>query len=641
MTIQLRDYQEETIAAIQYAYQRGYRAPLVELFTGAGKTAVFQEYIRRFIDPQKHRALVLTPAHLVEQTYHRFIRNYPKLASGWTTVGAKTYRTTGREIADLVQPDARILFGSVPTVIDRVPTDPVGLVEKDFFVKDGGVLKRPESERNVLISSRMDEILRYGHIDLVIWDEAHHAVSPAGLLLWNRLKEIAKILDRETRLIGFTATAFREDGIALSNIFDCIPIRRNIDWGIANGYLTPLETPIRVHATLPGGTDKVMKVDNWKETIFRVWEEKAKDRLTLAYFDSVATSREFAKYCQERGVSAAHIDFEQTLFPDGTFAKRDARQQIFDSFLRGQIKIICNYSVIYEGIDLPPASVLLWARPTDNSVIITQAVGRILRLFDGDDNLPKKESALIIDITSKDMSIVGAGTLAGYRVSADGAYYKDDEDEMSIEILDTPVDIRDVQKELVLADGVSYSVGRLLRKNQNDWFHDESTNTLSLSVAENEILLIVPPYYTFANRLKQGLTTLDQLDEVRYNEIADAIELFESYTLWHVHTKKSAPQRWVLSESGALELLMDYAIIYINDVSDPTTAFMNKRSSWKRSFATEKQLIQLTKLTGKKDWTGLTRGEAAQKISHIFALRPVQRSIMMNYYRPVKDVIEG
>ena len=68
--------------------------------------------------------------------------------------------------------------------------------------------------------------------DTVIVDEAHHAAS----------RSYRKILDyfRPERLLGFTATPNRADGLGLEACFDRIIFQRDLRWGIAHKYLSPI-----------------------------------------------------------------------------------------------------------------------------------------------------------------------------------------------------------------------------------------------------------------------------------------------------------------------------------------------------------------------------------------------------------------
>src|SRR5207302_7779674 len=79
VSLPLRDYQIEAIEAIEAAAGRGVRRPLVALPTGAGKTVVFSELIRR----RGGRALVIAHREeLIEQARDKLLMVSPDLQVG-------------------------------------------------------------------------------------------------------------------------------------------------------------------------------------------------------------------------------------------------------------------------------------------------------------------------------------------------------------------------------------------------------------------------------------------------------------------------------------------------------------------------------------------------------------------------------
>jgi len=650
MPVQLREYQVDALEAIQSQWNRGFHSTLAELFTSAGKTVIFVEYVKRHIDLRERRALVMTPAHLILQTKLKFSTFYPEF-DGWTDTKQLKRITMGVEMADLTQPSARLIIGSVPTVIDRVPTDFEPITKGDLIVDEhGGIKKSPRSTRKVLISHRMDDILSYGMIDEIIFDEAHHAVAPGGFMLISRLWEICKVLGLPpTRLIGFTATAFRDDGLALSNLFQTICIRRSQRWAEQHGYTAPLKPPIRVHVRVPLGKEEVLNAGNWADLIVQAWLEKGEGRPILGYWPSVESSREVTKAFQTAGIPAAHLESTVTIGIDGSAHDDTYRETIYEQFLTGKCQIINNYGVILEGTDLPPASCMMWGRETENIVLTTQAIGRIIRLFDGNQALPPKQDALIIDITAGDLTVLTAGTLAGFRIDPDtGIYVKDQDDEIEVEVSDDGKDIRDVEKGVIYSSGLIYSIGKLIRKSGSDWYHDERYDVLSLGISMTDSIIIVPPFYTLATFLNNVENKLEAELEKHYSQegyneyanVSNAKTLFENYTLWH-YKKGNTPASWVQKDIS-LDRLMDFTIPYMNDQSDPISSFINKSSSWKRKPMSDAQKNLLTNLTQKHKiefdplWT---QGEASQIISHIFSFNEGVRIRIAQMYKSIAEYL--
>ena len=69
--------------------------------------------------------------------------------------------------------------------------------------------------------------------DTIIVDEAHHASADS----------YRKILEYFTpnRILGFTATPNRADGVGLECVFQRIIYQKDLKWGIQNGYLSPIQ----------------------------------------------------------------------------------------------------------------------------------------------------------------------------------------------------------------------------------------------------------------------------------------------------------------------------------------------------------------------------------------------------------------
>lgn len=627
MPFVLREYQDETIEAVLNQWSRGYYSTLANLFTGAGKTVIFVEYCHRHIDLKQQRVLIITPAHLTLKTKLKFLEGYPEYGGTVKVNGYKMMPAIGMEIGAISEPSGRIIVSSADTLIDRVSEDFEPIVADDIIqTQDGGIVLSKNSKRRYLVSRRVDEILKYGMFDELIDDECHHVLADSELTLITRLWEICDALKiPRTKITGYTATAFREDGKALGNVFQTICISRSSAWGQQNGYLAPLAVPVRVEAEIPYGRSKILKVHNWTQPIITAWLEKGGNRPTLGYYDSVSSSIEATEKFRDAGIRAAHIDGAQTIDTDGTSYGIDYRETIYGKFLSGEVQVLNNYAVLLEGVDLPPASCMIWARPTENLVLLTQAVGRILRLFDGNHYLKRKEDALIIDIVGDDITVLTAGTLSGYKVDPNSReYIKDEDDELEVTTIIEGRDIKDINHGLTEANGVIYSVGKLIRKSGSDWYHNDSNGVQTLGITKTEALIVVPPFYTLANHLsrkasevEETITKGDSSLLATYNMLTKAVELYSNYTLWH-SKEGQRPNNYVYHDVS-LERLMDFAVPYMADASDPINSFVSRNKKWKTESMSAEQkasLLRLSTLHRFRFSDILTKGEASQLITY-------------------------
>lgn len=71
------------------------------------------------------------------------------------------------------------------------------------------------------------------------------------------------------------------------------------------------------------------------------------------------------------------------------------RAQILSDFATGHVPIIINCGVLTEGTDLPRTDCVLLARPTCNSSLYIQMIGRGLRIH------PEKSDCLVLDVIDK------------------------------------------------------------------------------------------------------------------------------------------------------------------------------------------------------------------------------------------------
>jgi superfamily II DNA or RNA helicase len=643
----LRDYQKEALAAIDRQWESGRTSTIVSLFTGLGKTNVFIEDVyRRMRTNGPSRVLVVGPAHLTTQTYGRFLSTYPKLFDSRLQVQHQQFPALGMELANVTQPTARVVIGSVPTLIDRASAEQA-VIDGAVTASDiettiwGGVkLRRKAGGRHALVSPRLDTLLEYGLFDYIIYDETHHAVGDGSLVLITRLKEIAKALKKPfPKLVGYTATAWREDGRALGTLFETIAIHRGYEFGVRKGFLAPIANdgmPIKVHAEGIGARTAGIKATDWMFVLEKAWLEKARQddnelRPTVAYFPSVEDSQDFAEFMRERGHNAAHFDGIKTIDGQGTKCDLErGREKVFNDIFTGKTRLLCNYAVLLEGVDVPPLSCILWARPTENAVITTQAIGRVLRLFEGNGHLPRKVDALILDAAGKQLSVIASGTLSGVKVDPySGDYIKDDPVEKEV-IYDglEDLDVRDLKAkgQAPTSKGVSYSFGRILKRSGGDWHHDERTDTLSLGISETEVLVVTPPHYTFKTHLEtvqreieaQMVSDPDSAAlRTEYIAVSEMAQMLGGYCLWSIVDNTQVDGFMYLDPN--LDVTLEYAMMHINSREDNVGAFYKRSQKWRSTNITPAQESYLKALGVKDDISYYTCGQAAQRITHVKA----------------------
>jgi len=177
--IQLRPYQEESIASVLTSLSNGARRLGLSLATGSGKTVIFSHLIDRVRPPTPEATQTLVLAHrreLVEQAARHVRHLYP-------------HKTVEVEMADQhASGVAEITVASVQSITSG------------------------------------ERLLKYdpAKFKLVLVDEAHHIAAPTylGVLKHFNLKE--KDAKTHTALVGVSATFSRADGLSLGSAIDHI-----------------------------------------------------------------------------------------------------------------------------------------------------------------------------------------------------------------------------------------------------------------------------------------------------------------------------------------------------------------------------------------------------------------------------------
>lgn len=215
--------------------------------------------------------------------------------------------------------------------------------------------------------------------DLIITDEAHHAAAPSYKKIYSYF--------RPRLSVGFTATPNRGDKVRLDDVFGSIIFKRDLKWGIKNGWLTDIKClradigyDVRAVKERMGDfssneLDKAVNVEIANGRIAEVYKKYAKGQ-TIIFATSVAHAENIASKI-EGAVAVSQ--------------KTANRKAIIDDFTARKIKCIVNCMIFTEGTDLPLIETIIIARPTHNQSLYAQMVGRGLR------KAPGKEYLTLID----------------------------------------------------------------------------------------------------------------------------------------------------------------------------------------------------------------------------------------------------
>ncbi|WP_369123508.1 helicase-related protein [Butyrivibrio sp.] len=209
----------------------------------------------------------------------------------------------------------------------------------------------------------------------VLVHNCHHAAA----------KTYRKIYDYfKPRLhLGFTATPARGDHIRLDDIYSSIIYKKDILWGIQNKWLCDINClrvdigydirRVKVHRGDYdiGQLSAILNQKKANEGIAEAYKKYAKGQ-TVIFAVSVEHAEAIAEYIEGAVIISAST-------PN--------RQEILDKFMKRDIPCLVNCMILTEGTDLPLIETIIIARPTRNTSLYQQMVGRGLRLYPGKTDL--------------------------------------------------------------------------------------------------------------------------------------------------------------------------------------------------------------------------------------------------------------
>jgi superfamily II DNA or RNA helicase len=337
--IALRDYQQRAVEAVRDAYRQGARAPLLVAPTGAGKTVMFS-YVASSTAARGRRVLILAHRRELIRQASRKLRE-TGVQHGIIAPGHTATR-------DLVQ------VASVQTLGRRL-TDP-----------------------------------RYEAPDLIVIDEAHHAVAGQWATVCSAYPN--------ARLLGVTATPERLDGrglgVEVGGAFDTMVTGPTVAELIEGGFLTPsrvfapAEAPDLTGVRTRGGdyeagalASAMVKPQIVGDAVNH-YAKHAAGQPAILFSPSVAHAEAMAEAFRAAGFKAVAASGASEM---------SVRDAAIAGLGTGAVQVLCSCDLISEGLDVPAVSAVILMRPTKSLGLFLQQVGRGLR------PAPGKTHLLILD----------------------------------------------------------------------------------------------------------------------------------------------------------------------------------------------------------------------------------------------------
>lgn len=350
----LRDYQERGIADLRSALRSGYKRPLLQLPTGAGKTKTAAAIINSAYDKGKRVIFTVPAVALIDQTVRAF----------WD----ENIRDIG-----VIQANHSMTNPAKPVQIASVQT----------------LQKRAIPEA-----------------DLVIIDEAHKVFN--FVTDWMGQEAWA-----DKPFIGLSATPWTK---GLGRLFDKLVVVTTMAELIDQGHLAPFRVFAPSHPDLSGvktiagdyHEGQLAEVmDHLVADVVKTWQQLGEGRPTFCFAVDRAHARRLTDEFRASGVAAEYMDALTTSLDRESIRKR---------FRAGETRVVCNVGVLTTGVDWDVRCISL-ARPTKSEILYVQMIGRGLRPAEGKDHcliLDHSDTTLRMGFVSDiQRDRLDGGTLAG------------------------------------------------------------------------------------------------------------------------------------------------------------------------------------------------------------------------------------
>ena len=327
---ELYGYQQDALKEI---FRRFKDAPkdyhlLYQLPTGGGKTVIFSEIVRRYLETFKKKVLVLT--HRIELS-----------------------KQTSRMLKE---------FGVANKIINSTAI----LDDQDDF---SCFVAMVETLKNRLNDGKLD----ISDIGLVIVDEAHY----------NSFTKIFKFFD-ESFILGVTATPLSSNiKLPMYENYQELFVGETIQHLIDNEYLasanlysynvglTSLEVGANGDYTVKSSEDLYTNSDMLSKLV-SAYEETAKGKKTLIFNNGINTSIQVYHAFKKAGYPIAHLDNTNT---------RAERELILKWFHKTPGAIITSVSILTTGFDEPTIEAIILNRATKSLTLYYQMIGRGSRVL--------------------------------------------------------------------------------------------------------------------------------------------------------------------------------------------------------------------------------------------------------------------
>lgn len=333
---------------------------LLQAATGAGKTILFSELIKRWLTeyPSLRIAIVAHRRELITQARDKLVAVWPE---AWNRIG-----TACASVTDDCNLGAPVVVGSVQTLIRRMKTEV---------------------------------------FHLLIVDEAHHIPPKEDGGQYNALITAMESVYPGLRVLGVTATPYRlghgyiyggQCKAGYTNLFQKLHCRVSMAELQSLGYLCKVRAKVPSEPDLSGiKVSGDYNIGQLSEFMSRTTHIESAVKSYMAYGED---RRYVLVFC----VTIEHAKLVQSAFGRAGFTvgcvhsemRSSERDGVLSGFAGGNIRILANVGVLTEGWDCPKVDLVMMLRPTKSAALFVQMIGRGTRPAEGKNNL------LVLDLAN-------------------------------------------------------------------------------------------------------------------------------------------------------------------------------------------------------------------------------------------------
>lgn len=339
---ELYDYQQRDIDKIfsrLEEFPKKYNL-LYQLPTGGGKTVIFSEIVRRYIESAKKKVVVLT--HRIElcaQT-SKMLKEF--------SVKNKIINSSVKELDD--QNEYMCFVAMVETLNNR-------LNEDDVELRNVGMVIIDEAHYN-----SFRKLFRFFKNCFILGVTATPLSSNMKLPMKDNYNEL---------IVGDTISSLIESG------FLAKPVIYTFDVGLGS-----LKIGMNGDYTVKSSEELYTNMQ-MQDKLLHAYEERSKGKKTLIFNNGINTSVYVYETFRKAGYPIRHLD--------NTNSKQE-REDILEWFKNTEDAILTSVSILTTGFDEPTVETVILNRATKSLTLYFQMIGRGSRI------LPTKQEFTILDL---------------------------------------------------------------------------------------------------------------------------------------------------------------------------------------------------------------------------------------------------